>query len=101
MPKLADALKYAKYARPEHARKFASHIVPHVVRPAQIIWNKAIGGIFIFFSVVFFGYASKYYGTLHSDSPNAVGLGFALFLGLVMGFFGIASFLKARRLSRL
>lgn len=94
MPKLADALKYAKYARPEHARRFAQHMVPHVVRPAQIIWNRAIGGIFLFFSVVFFGYAGS-----HSD--NAAAMFLSLFLGAIMGSFGVASFLKARRLTKL
>lgn len=103
--KLGDAWKYAKpamkYANPESARKFAQHMVPHVVRPAQILWNKAIGGVFLLFAVLFFSYSYKYLHTLHTDSPNPVGLGFSLFLGLIMGFFGIASFLKARRIERL
>jgi hypothetical protein len=92
--KLVDALKYAKYARPEHARKFASHMVPHVVRPAQIIWNQAIGAVFLLFAVSFFGYAGA-----HLENVAAVIGG--IFLGSVMTFFGATSFLKARRLSRL
>lgn len=90
-----------KYANAENARKFAQHVVPHVVRPAQIIWNKAIGAIFLLFAVLFFGNAYRYFQTLRTDAPNAVGLAFSIFLGAVMGFFGIMSFLKARRLSRL
>jgi hypothetical protein len=103
--KLADAWKYAKpamkYANPDSARKFAQHMVPHVVRPAQIIWNKAIGAIFLLFAILFFSNAYKYFHTLQSDSPNPIGLGFSLFLGAIMGFFGITSFLKARRIERL
>ena len=105
MAKLGNAWKYAKpamkYANPDSARKFAQHMVPHVVRPAQIIWNKAIGAIFVLFAVLFFGNAYKYFQTLHTESPNGIGLVFSLFLGTVMGFFGIISFLKARRISRL
>lgn len=104
MAKLGNAWKYAKpamkYANVDNARKFAAHMVPHVVRPAQIIWNKAIGAIFLLFAVLFFGNAYRYFQTLHSDSPAALGLVFSLFLGGVMGFFGVVSFLKARRLSR-
>jgi hypothetical protein len=74
--------------------------VPHVVRPAQIIWNKAIGAIFLLFAVLFFGNGYRYFQSLHSDSPNPLGLAFSVFLGTVMGFFGVVSFLKARRLSR-
>lgn len=90
-----------KYANVDNARKFAQHMVPHVVRPAQIIWNKAIGAVFILFAFLFFSNAYKYFHTLRTDSPNPIGLGFSIFLGSVMGFFGIASFLKARRISRL
>lgn len=105
MAKLGDAWKYAKpamkYANPESARKFAQHMVPHVVRPAQIIWNKAIGAVFLLFAFLFFSSSYKYFHTLHTDSPNPIGLGFSLFLGLIMTFFGIGSFLKARRIARL
>ncbi len=87
--KLANAWKAArpalKYARPEHARKFAAHMVPHVVRPAQIIWNQAIGAIFMLFSLSFFGYA----GTHLSNAAAMFG---GVFLGLVMGFFGVDFF---------
>ena len=95
--KLGDALKYAKYAkfvRPQNARKFAQHMIPHVVRPAQIIWNKALGAVFGLLGVYFFGYA-----TTHSENP--AGLIFGIFLGAVMAYFCITSFLRARRLSRL
>lgn len=96
--KLADAIKVAKSVRVEHARKFATHVVPEVVRPARIIWNQAIGGVFILFAVLFFGYAVKYFRALHAGAGNPVALAFSTFLGAVMLFFGISSFSKARRI---
>lgn len=90
-----------KYANPDSARKFAHHMVPHVVRPAQIIWNKAIGAVFLLFAAGFLKYGYTCYQTLHTDTPNRVGLVFAIFLGSIMGFFGIDAFLRARRISRL
>ena len=93
MIKLAEAVRLAKLARPEHARQFAQHMVPHVVRPAQIIWNRAIGAVFLLFAVSFLSYAY-----VHRD--NAMALALSLFCGSVMVFFGLASFLKARRLGK-
>lgn len=89
----ADALKAAKYVKVDHAKRFAHHVVPEVVRPARIIWNQAIGGIFLLFAVSFFGYAV----TKSNNRPAMIG---AIFLGSVMAFFCVTSFLKARQISR-
>ena len=98
--KLNEAVRIAKSVRVEHARKFATHVVPEVVRPARIIWNQAIGAIFCLFALLFFGYAVKYYNALTSPSPNPVGLAFSAFMGAIMLFFGWGSFRKAQRISR-
>ncbi|MBV9267686.1 MAG: hypothetical protein JO061_16070 [Acidobacteriaceae bacterium] len=99
--KLGDALKYTKYANADHARKFAQHMVPHVVRPAQIIWNKALGGLFLVLAFMFASYAWKYYGLLKTPDANPVAFGFAVFMAAIMAVFGTTSLLRARRLSRL
>lgn len=101
MRKLFEALRLARSIKAAGPRRFAQHMVPHVVRPAQIIWNKVLAVLFALFAVMFFGYAVKYYNTLQSSAPNPVGLGFALFLGCVMGGFALSSFMRVRRLSRL
>ncbi len=93
-----DAVKYIRIG---HAKKFAQHVVPEVMRPARVIWNQALGGIFLLFALMFLANAARYYRSLHTESQSPLGLGFSLFLGIVMAFFGIGSFLKARRISRL
>lgn len=98
--KLADAIKTARSVRLSHAQKFAQHVVPEVVRPARIIWNQAIGGVFMLFAVMFLGNAFRYFNTKTGVIGNPVGLGFSLFLGIIMALFGGSSFLKARRISR-
>jgi hypothetical protein len=93
--KLGQAFRLAnRYANVENAKRFAQHVVPEVVRPARIIWNQAIGAIFLLFAVYFIGYAS-----VHTQTPAAL-IGGA-FMGLIMGFFAMVSFRKARRISRL
>lgn len=98
--KLAEAIRTAKSFKVEHARKFATHVVPEVVKPARVIWNQAIGGVFLLFAVLFFSYAVRYFRALHTSEGNPVALAFAAFLGTVMLFFGISSFRKARRIGR-
>ncbi|MBV9612328.1 MAG: hypothetical protein JO091_07640 [Acidobacteriaceae bacterium] len=91
--RLQDAVRLAKSVKISHAQKFAQHVVPEVVRPARVIWNQAIGGVFLLFALSFAGYAIT-----QSHNPAAM-LG-GVFLGLVMAFFSVASFLKARQISR-
>lgn len=98
--RLEDVVRTARTFKVDHARRFAQHVVPEVVRPARIIWNQAVGAIFLLFAVVFFGYSVKYFNNLHSADRNTVALAFSAFLGAVMTIFGIASLLKARRIGR-
>jgi positive regulator of sigma E activity len=93
--KLGHAFRLAnRYANVDNAKRFAQHVVPEVVRPARIIWNQAIGAVFLVFAVYFLVYAS-----MHRQNPPAVIGG--VFMGLIMGFFAITSFRRARRISRL
>lgn len=99
--KLSEAIRLAKSVKVSHAQKFAQHVVPEVVRPARIIWNQAVGAIFLLFAVLFFGNAMRYFdGPQGPDTRNIVALLFSLFMGGIMAFFGIGSFLKARRIGR-
>ncbi len=91
--KLADAIKVAKTVKVEHARKFATHVVPEVVRPARVIWNQAIGGVFALFAVSFLTWAVQH----REHVPGLIG---AAFLSAIMLFFAVTSFLKARQISR-
>ncbi len=78
--KLADAIKAVRGVRISHAQKFAQHVVPEVVRPARILWNQAIGGVFLLFAVMFVGNAFRYFDTKTGIIGNPVGLGFSMFL---------------------
>ena len=97
MVKLGDVLRYANA---KQARNFATHVVPHVVRPAQIIWNQAIGAIFLIIALpaVFKGW--QLYRTLDTDPKSAFGLILSAIFVAFMVFFSVNSFLKARRIAR-
>jgi hypothetical protein len=92
--KLAHAFRIVnRYANVDNAKRFAQHVVPEVARPARILWNQAIGGVFLLFSVSFLWYAIR-------NRQNPAGMIFGIFLGIVMAYFCLTSFLKARQISR-
>ena len=88
-----------------HSRAFLKHVVPAVIKPARTLWNEVIGFLFICLAVVFGAATVRSYLDLTKAAPDAAG---GLLLRLVMGsfatfivlYYGISSFLRARRISR-
>ncbi len=97
--KLADAVKLARSAKIDDAKRFAQHVVPEVVRPARVIWNQAIGALFLVLATPALIKAVQLYRTLETDPKSSFGLALALIFVAVMVFFGINSFIKARRIA--
>ncbi len=81
------------------ARKFASTVLPGVIKPLRVLWNEMIGFVFIVFAV--FGGSAAYRNFANTTDPDAFGRGMlgALF-GVVMLAFGLQSFFRARRINR-
>jgi hypothetical protein len=78
-----------------HGREFFKHILPAIAKPARSLWNEVIGFIFICFAVVL---GFKAFSYLRSgDRGRLIVAGFWF---LLMAYFGLASFLRARRISR-
>jgi hypothetical protein len=75
------------------AKKFIGHVMPSVIRPIHILWNQVIGFIFIVLAVVF-GFR-----VIRGKEPAGVQLVAALFV-LLIAWFGISSFWKARKISK-
>jgi hypothetical protein len=88
-----------------NSRAFLKHVVPAVVKPARTLWNEVIGFLFICLAVVFGAATVRSYIDFTKAAPDAGG---GFFLRVVMGscatsivlYYGISSFLRARRISR-
>ena len=78
-----------------HSREFVRHVIPAVLKPARTLWNEIIGFLFLCFGVIFGIQAVRY--ALHNDLPRLLVSGFCTCL---MTWFGVSSFLRARRISR-
>jgi hypothetical protein len=88
-----------------NSRAFLEHVVPAVVKPARTLWNEVIGFLFICLAVFFGSATVNSYLKLAKAAPADTG---GPLLGLVLGipgtsivlYYGISSFLRARRISR-
>lgn len=98
--KLADAVRLAKSVKVSHAQRFAQHVVPEVVRPARVIWNQAIGAMFVVLAVPAIFKAVEIYPGLGNDPKAPFAFGLSLVFAAVMAFFAANSFIKARRVAR-
>ena len=81
--------------------RFVGHVVPGVVKPLHILWNEIIGFIFIVLAAVWgvpsvFRYWREF--VQHGGSPSK--LVFAGVFTAIMGYYGISSFWRARKISR-
>ncbi len=86
-------------------REFARHVIPAVVKPARTLWNQFIGFLFCCFGIIF-GFKTTHLAIDFTKASGEEGMGPAFRLGvaafctLLMLWFGIGSFLKARKISR-
>jgi hypothetical protein len=80
--------------------RFVEHVVPGVMRPLRVLWNEIIGFVFLCLAAWAVPSAIRNVRSLQTDES---GVGRVLlsvgFFGL-MAYFGISSFLRARRISR-
>ena len=88
-----------------HGREFVRHVVPAVLKPARTLWNELIGFIFLVFGIIFglktFRLAVDFSKATGESAPGGlVRLVIAAFCTAVMLWFGLSSFLRARRISR-
>jgi hypothetical protein len=71
------------------------HIVPAVIKPARTLWNEVIGFFFLCLGTMF-GFATVR-AIINQDVLRAVAAGLG---ALLMAWYGITSFLRARKISR-
>jgi hypothetical protein len=82
------------------ARTFYQSVMPSVVKPLHILWNEVIGFVFIVLAVAMTPSAWRSYRALEADSSNFFRLAVTVAFSITMAWFGVTSFLKARRIRR-
>ena len=80
--------------------RFVEHVVPGVVRPLRVLWNEIIGFVFLCLAAWAAPSAIRNVQSLQNGQGSMGRVALSLgFLGL-MAYFGITSFLRARKISR-
>ena len=74
-------------------KSFVGHVMPSIIRPIHILWNQVIGFVFIVLAIVF-----GYRVVRGSESPGLQMVG-AIFV-LLIAWYGVSSFWKARKISK-
>lgn len=81
-------------------KQFLTHVVPAVVKPIRVLWNEVIGFIFLSFGVLvgFSTWRNFNEGGQAAGNPMILiaGGGFSLMLL----YYGLSSFFRARKISR-
>lgn len=82
------------------AAQFIKHVVPGVIKPVRVLWNEIIGFLFlvlaVFVSLSSYRRAQNFGGDLGELLLLIAYFGFAALLG----YYGVSSFWKARKISR-
>jgi hypothetical protein len=74
-------------------KSFVGHVMPSIIRPIHILWNQVIGFVFIVLAVIF-GYR-----VLRGNESAGLQLVGGVFV-LLIAWYGISSFWKARKISK-
>jgi hypothetical protein len=82
------------------AKKFARSVLPGVIKPLHVLWNEMLGFIFLALAVLLVRPLWRGYRDLNGEFENIVKFSLAAILFLVMLFFGLQGFWKARRISK-
>jgi hypothetical protein len=80
---------------------FARHTLPVAVRPARILWHQMIGFLFLVMAIAPARFEYKALQNFKGDGESWVKAIMAGFFILVMTGYGISSFVRARKISRL
>jgi choline-glycine betaine transporter len=79
------------------AGKFLRHVLPGLVRPLHVLWNEIIGFIFLVLAAfILFSTVRRPHDNPGSFIMMLFGIGF----GLMLVYFGLSSFRRARKISR-
>lgn len=93
-----------KHVTARNGREFVRHVVPAVLKPARTLWHEVIGFVFTCFAVVFGFRAVRLYLDFSRGAGEASEDFFRFLIAasctLLMLYFGVTSFLRARKISR-
>jgi hypothetical protein len=80
--------------------KFLHHVLPGVVRPLHVLWNEIIGFLFLVLAGLAVPSLIRTVRAFDGAAEGLFRIVLTVMFALVMVYFGVASFLRARKISR-
>jgi ABC-type nickel/cobalt efflux system permease component RcnA len=80
--------------------RFLGHVLPGVIRPLHILWHEIIGFVFLVFAAWPVPSVIRYWRKFNQSGDKLAELLVSAAAVLIMAYFGITSFLRARKISR-
>ena len=81
-------------------RQFLHHVVPGVIRPLRVLWNEIVGFVFLALAVWSIPSTIRAIRDFEGGAEGTFRIGLAGLFAVIMIWFGVTSFLRARRISR-
>ena len=80
--------------------EFIRHVMPGVIRPMRVLWNEVIGFVFLVFATLVGFSTWRRAETFTGDVGGLLILIASFLFVLLLLWFGVSSFWKARKISR-
>ncbi len=80
--------------------KFRQHILPGIIRPLHALWNEVIAFLFFCFTVLAAFYVYRAVRAFDGTVDGLFHIALPALFALVMGYFCVSSFHRARKISR-
>jgi len=94
----------ARYAMKQdsvkHGQMFVRHVLPAAVKPVHSLWHEVIGFVFVVFAVIAGFQAYRTIRHFTGETGDLIRITLCAIFVVIMGSYGISSFLKARKISR-
>ncbi|HYI97854.1 MAG TPA: hypothetical protein VEX68_30225 [Bryobacteraceae bacterium] len=81
-------------------KKFFQHVIPGVLKPLRVLWNEVIGFLFLAFAVWSVPSAYRNIRDFRGDPDSLFRAILSCVFALIMIYFGVTSFMRARKISR-
>lgn len=78
-------------------KQFVKHVLPAVLKPFRVLWNEVIGFLFLVIGALV---AWSTYKTFRDSEEGPLLLIAGSLFALLLIYFGVSSFWRARRISR-
>jgi hypothetical protein len=80
--------------------RFLGHVLPGIARPMHALWNEVIGFVFIVLAIWAAPSAWRNVRMVNGNSESLFRAAISVAFALLMAYFGVSSFLKARKITR-